>query len=122
MRLTEQTKQVLIEARTADAYNKAYEEMAQQLEGVAYEVENAMSGELIRTMFRWTIRERIAETAEDRAELKGIKYYCGECPFFHHNPDKRVKYSICDKGRRATCNGYACDELYEEVERGEVEI
>lgn len=61
------------------------------------------------------------ENAKDRFELAGEKYFCGECPYFHLNPDRRVKRAICDLGQRGCYyERGACEEFYERLERGEL--
>ena len=56
---------------------------------------------------------RIAENAEDEFELRGIRFYCCDCPFYKPIEDKRVKYTPCGKGRhRTSANDTACGEFY----------
>lgn len=62
------------------------------------------------------------ENAKDEYELKGIKYCCGECPMFVLQKDKRVKRSICNKGERTWYDKSACNELYELIKEGKIEI
>ena len=62
------------------------------------------------------------ENAKDEYELKGIKYCCGECPMFVLQKDKRVKRSICNKGERTWFEKNACNELYELIKEGKIEI
>lgn len=62
------------------------------------------------------------ENARDEFELKGIKYCCGECPMFILQKDHRVKKSICNKGERTWYDRSACNELYELIKEGKIEI
>ena len=65
-------------------------------------------------------RKEIAETVADEYELKGEVFRCSECVKYKPSPDKRVKYTTCDRGvRRCTANDPACDWFYESLEKGE---
>lgn len=71
---------------------------------------------------RWRQNVVIPENASDRLELKGVTIYCGECPFFQLQSDRRIKYSVCNNGQKTYYDRRACDELCEMVEKGEVVI
>lgn len=63
------------------------------------------------------------ETVSDEFKLKGITYVCGECPFYVLSKDKRIKYSECEKGhRRCYYDQPACEELYQLIKEGKVEL
>lgn len=70
----------------------------------------------------WKERIRKPENARDRAELQGKKYVCGECPFFELQKDRRIKHSICNNGERTWYERPACVDLYERIEKGEIQI
>lgn len=71
-----------------------------------------------------TLEEHIteAEDIRDEMNLKGIYYYCGDCPFYVQSDDRRVKYTRCKCDSHAYYNQPACLYLYEQVAKGEVTI
>ena len=71
---------------------------------------------------RWSEEKVIPESIADEFKLEGIQYCCGECPFFILQQDRRIKHSVCNKGRRTTYDTPACDCLYEMIRKGEIEI
>ena len=62
------------------------------------------------------------ENAKDEFELKGISYCCGECPLFVLQKDRRVKKSICNLGESTWYEKSACNELYEMIKEGKIEL
>lgn len=65
----------------------------------------------------------IPETIEDEFELAGEKHTCGDCPFWQHPKDGRVKYTRCEitpgiHGSGSPC----CAEFYARLYRGEIEL
>ena len=71
---------------------------------------------------RWSERITIPEDARDRANIKGVNLCCGECPFFVLQNDRRIKHSVCNQGTRTWYEKAACVELYEMIEKGEIEL
>lgn len=71
---------------------------------------------------RWMEEVVIPESVADEFHLKGIRYVCGECPFFILQQDRRIKHTVCNKGSRTTYDHPACECLYEMVKKGEIEI
>lgn len=71
---------------------------------------------------KWTETIIEPENARDEYSLKGIEYVCGECPFFVLQKDRRIKYSVCNKGEKVWYEHSACVELYELIKKGDVEI
>lgn len=66
---------------------------------------------------------KVPEDTRDEYELKGIRFICGDCPWFRPSPDRRIKYTTCARGEyRTTYNTAACNALYKAVDSGEVEI
>lgn len=71
---------------------------------------------------KWVEHIREPEDARDRAALQGNRYVCGECPFFQLQKDRRIKHTVCNNGIRTWYEKAACLDLYERIERGEIEI
>lgn len=71
---------------------------------------------------KWMEDLTIPEDIRDEFALKGIKYVCGQCPFFVLHKDKRIKYHICNKGEHTWYEHSACNMLYEMIEKGEIEL
>ena len=67
----------------------------------------------------WTEVTVIPESVRDEFHLKGITHYCGECPYYHINDDRRMKYSYCEKGNKVWCEREACEQRYIEIKEGE---
>lgn len=67
---------------------------------------------------------KVAETKSEEYEIKGELHCCGECPFWILPTDGRVKYTGCQKHfMGAPCKDtWCCDEFYEMLEKGEIEI
>ena len=63
-----------------------------------------------------------AEDVRDEYEMKGISYHCGDCPYYEHPNDKRIVYSTCGLGQRASYGKRACVELYEKIQKGDVNM
>ena len=56
---------------------------------------------------------RIPENIQDEFELRGLRYYCMDCPVYEPSTDRRVKWTRCLKAdRRITPDSCACDEFY----------
>ena len=69
----------------------------------------------------WTEEVTIVESIADEFAMKGIRYVCGECPFFELSKDKRVKYTTCGCDVKNTYyERPACESLYEKIKRGEI--
>ena len=117
-----QTK--IIQGSTADEFqdrlNKALEEVAQNTS--KYELLfNNNAGLCAYVVYE--VRKEYAETIADEYELKGMKFHCSDCPMYVLAKDKRVLYTTCKRGvRGCKANGDACDWLYEELEKGGIEL
>lgn len=65
----------------------------------------------------------VAETISDEYELRGERHHCYECPMYLPSEDKRVKYTTCGNGvKRCAASDYACDWLYEQIEKGGIRL
>ena len=71
---------------------------------------------------RWLEQVTIPEDVRDEFKLQGIQYCCGECPFFILQKDRRIKYSVCNKGEKVRFDDAACVDLYRMIKEGEVEL
>lgn len=119
------TEWICIESTSAtdfqDKINKAFQGLAvdPNVRNVRWELNKNMGHCLYIYYDR---RAELANTAEERFNLRGEYYYCVDCPFYRASKDKRVVYTICGKGRRRTAaKNRACEEFYEMLERGEIE-
>lgn len=70
----------------------------------------------------WTVTVIKAEDVRDEYEMNGISYHCGDCPYYEHPKDKRIVYSTCGLGQRANFGKRACVELYEKIQKGDVNM
>ena len=66
---------------------------------------------------------QIPETVADEFDLAGERHTCGECPFWQHPTDGRVKYTRCEitpgiHSAKSPC----CDRFYEMLVAGEIEL
>ena len=114
-----------IEATTAadlaEKATKKFRELAEDrsVKNVRWEL-NKEVGHCIYIFFDRLVS--MPNTAEERYEARGERYYCIDCPFYRKSEDKRVVYTVCGKGRRRTsAKSCACSEFYEMLERGEIE-
>ncbi len=103
-----------------DRLNRLMEEKALQDPEITKEDYDPAIGHYVYV--QWTVEIREPEDARDRAELEGKKYCCGECPFYVLQKDKRIKHSVCNKGNKTWYEHSACIELYEMIEKGEIEL
>ena len=56
---------------------------------------------------------RIPENIQDEFALRGLCYYCMDCPVYEPSTDRRVKRTRCSKTERLiTADSCACDEFY----------
>lgn len=64
--------------------------------------------------------EYIPESAKDRYKLKGYSFFkCANCPHFTPPTDGRTRTSYCPITQLRVCGqNAACEEFYEELERG----
>lgn len=108
-------------ADLAEKATKKFRELAEDrsVKNVRWEL-NKEVGHCIYIFFDRLVS--MPNTAEERYEARGEKYYCLDCPFYRKSDDKRVVYTICGHGRHRTAAKYAaCSEFYEMLERGEIE-
>lgn len=72
-------------------------------------------------------RESVPEDLEDEWKLKGVDLTCSDCPYYQ--PNRKADGTIDMRSKKGMCSllgscrygtGSACDELYSEIQRGEV--
>ena len=107
-----------IQAKTAEAfqkaYNKAWEELA---EHEPVERWATTTDFCVYLIYDETIKT--PQTAREIYEYRGEVYHCYDCPYLGRQSDMRVKYIPCPTGRttaRSTC----CDMFYELLAKGEI--
>lgn len=79
---------------------------------------------------KYRVDETIPESVADAAELEGVRFVCGQCPFFKPmtkadgTEDKRCKWGECEHAElgRVLKNSTACDRLFEEIKKGGVRL
>lgn len=67
--------------------------------------------------------DRVPEDIIDEFALRGIHYYCEDCPHLRLASDKRVKWHDCDLGMKHLTqkSSIACEWYYEQIKKAEVE-
>lgn len=103
-------------AEFQDALNQTMNELAanRDVKNVTYQF-NTGAGHCAYIVY--DIDAVIPETLADRLELKGIRFYCGDCAYFKLSGDKRIKYTTCGKGKlRRGVDTIVCDEFIEAME------
>ena len=120
----ETRKQIrVIEAETAKGFETAFNEALAELAKWRPDVTLNMQRGTHCAYIMYTETVTIPEDIRDEYELKGIRYICGDCPWFRPSPDRRIKYTTCDRGEyRTTYNTAACLALYKAVDNGEVKL
>lgn len=64
---------------------------------------------------------QIPENIQDEFALRGLRYYCVDCPLYKPSEDRRVKWTHCAKaGCRISAESCACDEFYAAMARFEM--
>lgn len=82
---------------------------------------NPAAGLLAFVEYQVTVR--VPQCARDEYELMGERHICIECPRFVRPTDGRVRYTKCPfTGKLATADGSCCDDFYEWLKAGEIEL
>lgn len=118
MKILKQHKMVAVEAPTAAAFQKAYNEAWAEL--AEYEPQERWPqgvGHCVYLIYDEVTKE--AQTAKEIYEEKGEVYHCYDCPYLGRQADMRVKRIPCATGftrAQATC----CDLFYNQLAKGEI--
>ena len=74
-------------AKTPEEFDRRYADICDEL--AEYETgKPEKDGDMYHVYY--TCTERIAESAKETYELKGLTYYCKDCPWFDKNADKKI--------------------------------
>lgn len=119
----ETSKLRIIQSKNPKEFEEQFEKLMQEILGKNPNIMTGFDSSIGHyAHIRWEETIKIPEDARDEANLKGIKYYCGDCPFFVLQKDRRIKNSVCGQGIKTYYEHHACVKLYEMIERGEVEM
>ena len=89
--------------------------------GIKYELQlNPSTGFLAYVVFE--DNRQIPETIAEEFELGGEKHTCIECPYFVRPTDGRRKYTKCVYGKLRGRDSACCDEFYEQLADGKIEL
>ena len=121
---TEYEMNLTIQTRDAEEFDARCNDASRTYSNKDVKVTRMFDAELGFIAFvTWTEREAIPENAKDRAELRGERYVCGECPYYVRPTDGRVKNTDCSyDGSRVWFDKCACETLYLAIEKGEMRI
>lgn len=113
---------ICLDAETANEMNQQYEETIRSVGQFHPKGDVFFQDGKWHAVIRYECEEKEAETRADEYKLKGIEFRCGDCPFFVLANDKRIKYSLCKKGKKVCYSERACEFLYEQIEKGAWEL
>lgn len=112
-----------IQSEFPDTFDSLLEEFLDKILLKEYEVKRFYEPTIGHCAYiEWEEKILEPENAKDEFELEGIKYCCGECPLYILQKDRRVKHSICNKGEKVWYEKAACNDLYEKIKKGEIEL
>ena len=120
MQITTRHKMRAIEAKTAaafqDAYNEAWAELAE------YEPQEhwptVTTGFCVFLIYDETVKT--PTTAKEIYEQRGEVYHCYECPYMGKQRDMRCKHVECATGTTKPLNE-CCELFYAQLAKGEVQ-
>lgn len=105
-------------AKTPEEFDRRYADICDEL--AEYETgKPEKDGDMYHVYYTYT--ERIAESAKETYELKGLTYYCKDCPWFDRSADKRRSSKGCTKGvQNAVDYTCACEMFYTMLANGTI--
>lgn len=103
-------------------YEEEFNRMAEELKEKSPTIKDIFENGTLTTVFTYEEEERVPECAKDEAEIAGIRYTCGDCPYLQDDGDKRKRSFPCDYSEwsRTRVDQPACDKFYRDLMRGEI--
>ena len=105
-------------AKTPEEFDRRYADICDELAEYDFD-KPEKDGDMYHVYYTYT--ERIAESAKETYELKGLAYYCKDCPWFGKSADKRRSSTGCTKGvQNAVDYTCACEMFYTMLANGTI--
>ena len=107
-------------ASTPQEFDKYYADICDELadEGISSD-KPEKDGTMYHIYYSYTVQ--VAENAREEYELRGLKYYCKDCPWFGKSADKRRSSTGCTKGvQNAVDYTCACEMFYTMLANGTI--
>ena len=109
-----------VKATSCEEFDRKFNEASDEL---SEDVELVWDASPMCVHFVYKQKELIPETIADEFELKGIRYYCKDCPNMLRGKNKREKSHGCKYAEFGTVTDFtpACDYFLRELKTGRLE-
>lgn len=116
----------VVEAMDGSEFKAELNRIMRELSGQKPTCKIEIAGATWRALVSYTEEVKIPENLEDEYRLRGQALTCGDCPHFQIEPgNKNRRWAECDADgtwKKRKADSWACEWLYEKIERKEVEI
>lgn len=109
----------IVKAETLEEFG---EKMHEALKGLDNPEITYPEGFRLTAYISWLTEKIIMDTAFEEAQIeRGVKCFCGDCPHFVRNPDRRWKTHSCGlTGREVYSDNPACEKQIRKYLSGEI--